>query len=69
MGYDRYAEHLVDEKSELLARSCEDATLLVYTHDPNVAASRVGRDERGRFTPLDAVPALTRFDLDLVRAP
>jgi glyoxylase-like metal-dependent hydrolase (beta-lactamase superfamily II) len=63
MGYDRYAEQLVDEKSELLARSVADSTLLVYTHDPTVAASRVGRDERGRFTPKNAVPTLTRFDL------
>ena len=68
MGYDRYAEHLVDEKSELLARSVADQTLLVYTHDPNVAASRVARDERGRFTPQDSVPALTRFDLDTPRS-
>ena len=68
MGYDRYAEHLVDEKSELLARSVEDQTLLVYTHDPNVAASRVSRDERGRFTTRDPMLELTRFDLDSRRA-
>jgi glyoxylase-like metal-dependent hydrolase (beta-lactamase superfamily II) len=64
MGYDRYAEKLVDEKSELLTRAIADATRLVYTHDPHVAVSRVLRDERGRFTPSDAAPDLTRFDLD-----
>jgi glyoxylase-like metal-dependent hydrolase (beta-lactamase superfamily II) len=64
MGYDRYAEHLVDEKSELLARAVADGTHLVYTHDPNIAVSRVTRDERGRFTPSEPRASLTRFELD-----
>ncbi len=64
MGYDRFAEHLVDEKSELLSRSLAERTLLVYTHDPNVAASRVARDGRGRFAPSEPRPSLTRLDLD-----
>jgi glyoxylase-like metal-dependent hydrolase (beta-lactamase superfamily II) len=68
MGYDRYAEHLVDEKTALLTRSVADGTRLVYTHDPNVAASRVALGDRGRFTPSEPVPALTRFDLDVAAA-
>ena len=64
MGYDRFAERLVDEKSELLARCVTDGTQLVYTHDPNVAASRVMLGERSRFTPSEPVAALTRVDLD-----
>jgi glyoxylase-like metal-dependent hydrolase (beta-lactamase superfamily II) len=64
MGYDRHAEQLVDEKTELLTQCATFGAELVYTHDPVVAASRVLRDGRGRFSASEAVPALTRWDLD-----
>jgi glyoxylase-like metal-dependent hydrolase (beta-lactamase superfamily II) len=64
MGYDRYAERLVDEKNELLARCVEDGTYLVFTHDPAVAAARVVRDDRGRFSASEPVASFTRWDLD-----
>lgn len=50
MGYDRYPELLVDEKRELLARVESAGEWLFFTHDPTFAASRVKRDERGRFS-------------------
>jgi hypothetical protein len=64
MGYDRYAERLVDEKAAVLSRLVEDGTRLVYTHDPHVAASRVVRDDRGRFAASEPLAAFTRWDLD-----
>ena len=69
MGYDRYAEHLVDEKNALIEKLAVDGTRLVYTHDPNVAASRVVRDERGRFAASDPLPAFTRWNLDETAVP
>jgi glyoxylase-like metal-dependent hydrolase (beta-lactamase superfamily II) len=69
MGYDRYAEHLVDEKNALLTRLVEDGTHLVYTHDPHVAASRVVRDARGRFAPSEPIAGFTRWNLDEAAAP
>ncbi len=69
MGYDRYAERLVDEKSELLARCVSDQTFLFFTHDPSIAASRVARDERGRFASSEPLPAFTRWNLDLPTLP
>jgi glyoxylase-like metal-dependent hydrolase (beta-lactamase superfamily II) len=69
MGYDRYAEHLVDEKNALLSRLVEDGTHLVYTHDPKVAASRVVRDERGRFAASEPLAAFTRWNLDASALP
>ena len=33
---------------------------LVYTHDPEVACSRIARDARGRFEVVDPVAALRR---------
>lgn len=49
MGYDRFAELVVEEKSKLLTDVVERDAVIVFTHDPDVAAARVERDERGRF--------------------
>jgi glyoxylase-like metal-dependent hydrolase (beta-lactamase superfamily II) len=69
MGYDRYPEHLVDEKAGIFQQCVERQTAIVYTHDPRVAASRVQRDARGRFAPTDALGEFTRWDLNEVRTP
>ena len=69
MGYDRYPERLVDEKAGIFQQSIDRRTVLVYTHDPNVAASRVHRDERGRFAPSDPFGDFARWDLDAFDAP
>lgn len=53
-GYDRHAEQCLDEKRSLLTSLAADGGWIVYTHDPDVAASRVVRDEKnGRFTAHD----------------
>lgn len=63
MGYDRFPELLIDEKTALLADLVERGGRLFYTHDAEIALSGVVRDERGRFRPveplttLDGVPA------------
>jgi hypothetical protein len=49
MGYDRYPERLIDEKTDLLTRLLEDRGRLFFTHDHEVALGRLGRDDRGRF--------------------
>ncbi len=50
MGYDRFPERLVDEKRALLERVVAESGWLAFTHDPNVAAARVRRDDSGRFS-------------------
>jgi glyoxylase-like metal-dependent hydrolase (beta-lactamase superfamily II) len=50
MGYDRYPERLIDEKEALLADLVQRGGRLFFTHDPEVALSRLARDEQGRFT-------------------
>lgn len=55
MGYDRFPELLIDEKEALLERVVEDEGWLFYTHDPHVAASRVARDDRGRYRAVDVL--------------
>lgn len=49
MGYDRFAERVIDEKSALYAQALPQKWLLFYTHDTGCAASRLGRDAGGKF--------------------
>ena len=44
MGYDRFAEQLVDEKKLILDRAVAEKALLVFPHDPVHAAARVEYD-------------------------
>jgi glyoxylase-like metal-dependent hydrolase (beta-lactamase superfamily II) len=44
MGYDRYPELLIDEKSRLLADLEKEKARLFYVHDPEMAVSRVRYD-------------------------
>jgi glyoxylase-like metal-dependent hydrolase (beta-lactamase superfamily II) len=52
MGYDRYPELLIDEKSALLHELEQAQGELFFTHDPKIPRSRVGRDDRGNFVAL-----------------
>jgi glyoxylase-like metal-dependent hydrolase (beta-lactamase superfamily II) len=54
MGYDRFPERLVDEKTKLLDRLARDGTWLAFTHDPDVALGRIERDEKGEFRVVES---------------
>lgn len=58
MGYDRYPELLIDEKQALLGKILAEDGWLFYTHDPEVAASKLARDASGKFSAREPVPAL-----------
>jgi len=49
MGYDRYPEQLINEKTDLLTRLVEQRGRLFFTHDHEVALARVARSDKGRF--------------------
>lgn len=49
MGYDICAETILHEKEAFLSRCVERGAIVVFQHDPEVAAGRVIRDERGQF--------------------
>jgi glyoxylase-like metal-dependent hydrolase (beta-lactamase superfamily II) len=53
MGYDRFPELVIDEKARLLTDLLARRGRLFFTHDPEVALSRVARDDRGRFHAVD----------------
>jgi glyoxylase-like metal-dependent hydrolase (beta-lactamase superfamily II) len=69
MGYDRFAEQLIDEKAELFTDLELEQSFLLFTHDPQVAAARIARDARGRYSTAAAQPSLVGWDLDATAEP
>lgn len=63
MGYDRFPELLVDEKTRLLGDLAARGGWLYFTHDPEVALSRIERGDSGRFVPTADVRSLSREEL------
>lgn len=59
MGYDRYPELLIDEKSSLLTDLLARHGRLFFTHDPVIAMGTVARDDKGRFLVVDEQPAIS----------
>jgi glyoxylase-like metal-dependent hydrolase (beta-lactamase superfamily II) len=55
MGYDRFPELLIDEKTEVLERMLEKNGRLFYTHDPKFAMSRLARDGKGQIVPIEPI--------------
>ncbi len=64
MGYDRYPEQLINEKSELFSELMRTGTDLFFTHDSAVAMARLSCDERGRYSAVEGRRELDRWDLD-----
>ena len=61
MGYDRFPELLVDEKNTLLSDLVARKGRLFFTHDPDIALSRVAKNDKGRFHAIDDVPVLNEL--------
>ena len=59
MGYDRFPELLVDEKTRLLDDLVLRNGRVFFTHDPTCAMARVTRDERDRYGSVQGKPKLT----------
>jgi glyoxylase-like metal-dependent hydrolase (beta-lactamase superfamily II) len=53
MGYDRYPEMLIDEKTALLGGLLTQHGRLFFTHDPNIAMGTVARDAKGKYSVVD----------------
>jgi glyoxylase-like metal-dependent hydrolase (beta-lactamase superfamily II) len=56
MGYDRFPERLIEEKSALLNELLEKQGRIFFTHDPDIAIATVAKDDRGRFLGGDPQP-------------
>lgn len=53
MGYDRFPEHLIDEKTALLDDLEGRGGRLFFTHDPAVAVCGLGRDGKGHVAAVE----------------
>jgi glyoxylase-like metal-dependent hydrolase (beta-lactamase superfamily II) len=61
MGYDRFPELVIEEKTRLMKSLEQDNAWVYYTHDPEMALSRVKFDEeKHTYIPIEA-----RTQLDL----
>lgn len=61
MGYDRFPEGVIDEKTALLEALLPQQGRLVLTHDPEIACGRIVRDTRGRYHLADTTAALEQL--------
>ena len=53
MGYDRFPELLIDEKTRLYENMDLENTIFFYTHDPNYVASKIRKNEKGKYEAYD----------------
>ncbi len=60
MGYDRFAEQVIDEKREIYARAYKEHWTLFYTHDARFALSELSLDEKGRYSGINPVETVIR---------
>lgn len=58
MGYDRFPELLIDEKSRLLENLVERNGRLFFTHDPDCAIAVLGRDDKGHVVAVERLAEL-----------
>lgn len=63
MGYDLHAERSVDEKTAFLATAVQEQYVVVFEHDRDTAAGRIGIDEKGRYHLADRVE-IPAYSLD-----
>ena len=63
MGYDRFPELLIDEKTALYERALPENWLLFYTHDPRICASKCKKDSKGRMIADGLKPILNRYPI------
>lgn len=52
MGYDRFPELLIDEKSSVLKEAAQRGKWIFYTHDTSISASMISENEKG-FTVIN----------------
>ena len=55
MGYDMCVEKLLEEKEDFLRRAVAGDWIVVFVHDPDIPAARIGIDERGHYAVREVV--------------
>ena len=57
MGYDRFPEQLIDEKSQFLRNIVDEKLRLFFTHDPDYSAAHIEQKE-GRYSAVNPIKTL-----------
>ncbi len=65
MGYDMCTETLLKDKETFLKNCVERQHIVVFQHDPHVAAGTITKDARGHFTLSETLP-IEAFDGSLL---
>lgn len=60
MGYDRFAEQVIDEKTEVYREALPGHWMMFFTHDHACAAAEL-KEEKGRYSAGQEWPVLKRF--------
>lgn len=55
MGYDRFAEKVIDEKQKLYEVCVPEKWWVLFTHDPAISAAQIARDEKNKFSVVNSV--------------
>lgn len=58
LAYDLYPLEIRRNKPQYLAEAVERHSVILWTHDPQFAASQLGRDARGEFSLAETWPAV-----------
>ncbi len=61
MGYDRFAEQVIDEKQALYKEAVPGGWHLFFTHDTDLAAARVQQDDKGRYGTFEELSSPQRY--------
>lgn len=60
MGYDRFPELLIDEKTQLYKNLNLEKTIFYYTHDNKYVGSRIKKNENGKYEAYEFIPQLNQ---------
>jgi len=55
MGYDIHTEKLLEEKEAFLAKVLENNSIIVFEHDPEVAAIRITTNDKGHYAVKETI--------------
>ncbi len=55
MGFDMNAERVMEEKEAFLSYAVETGAVVVFVHDPDIAAATIGRDEKGNYSVKEVI--------------
>jgi glyoxylase-like metal-dependent hydrolase (beta-lactamase superfamily II) len=59
MGFDLYPLETIESRKRYYSRAIPESWLTMFTHDPNVPWSYLGRDERGKIIAKEAVAVVS----------